>query len=134
MFPCPWCSHMGPHYLPTLSTICGGCPPTMGAPQHLCPATRGCPLKGGAPKQPKNSSHEPWDLVPSRWDKMFSATISSEKFRKVPEHFRHPLKLFWTCSKTFSAWWFKLETFSFFFETISAVSQELFPSSLKLFR
>src|SRR3990170_4944417 len=96
-----WCSHMEPHHLPTLSTICGGCPPPWGGGQHLCPATRGCPLKGGAPKTAQNNPHVSWDLVPSRWDKMFSATISSEKFRKVPEHFRHPLKLFWTLSGTF---------------------------------
>ena len=96
MFPCPWFSHMGPHHLPTLSTICGGSPPPWGGPQHLCPATRGCPLKGGAPKTAQNSPHVSWDLVPSRWDKMFSVTITSKKFRKVPEHFRHPLKLSWT--------------------------------------
>ena len=42
----PW----GPTFLPTLSTICGGCPPPWGGPLTSCPATRGCPLKGAPPK------------------------------------------------------------------------------------
>src|SRR3989337_2100012 len=82
----PW----GPTFLPTFSTICGGCPPPWGAPQHLLSSHKGLPPQGEAPQ---NSPHVTWDLVPSRWDKMFSATVTSEKFQKVPEHFRHPLKL-----------------------------------------
>src|SRR6266536_5067745 len=73
MFPCPWCSHMGPHYLPTLSTICGGCRPHHGPPPTPLSSHKALPPQGGAPKRPKNSSHEPWDLVFSHWDKMFSA-------------------------------------------------------------
>ena len=61
-----------------------------GPPQHLLSSHKGLPPQGEAPQ---NSPHLTWDLVPSRWDKMFSATVTSEKFRKVPEHFRHPLKL-----------------------------------------
>jgi hypothetical protein len=53
-------------------------------------------------KATKQADHDSWDLVPSRWDKMFFRVYSSEKFWKVPKHFRHPLKLLWTRSKTFS--------------------------------
>jgi hypothetical protein len=90
MFPCPWCSPKGPHLPPNTLHHLWGQPPTMGGPPNILSSHKGLPPKGGAPK---NSPHDPWDLVPSRWDKMFSATIISKKFQKVPEHFRHPLKL-----------------------------------------
>ena len=57
-------------------------------------------------KATKHATPDSWDLVPSRWDKMFSAKLFSEKFQKVPEHFRYPLKLFWAWSETFSVLWF----------------------------
>src|SRR3989337_1565415 len=70
----------------------------------LGPAQPLSPPMGGPPNKPPTCLHETcmlprqkatkqatpdsWDLVPSRWDKMFSAKLFSEKFQKVSEHFR----------------------------------------------
>ena len=102
--------HGAPTWGPTTSQhfppFVGAAPHHGGGPNTFVQPQGAAPSRGGAPKTAQNSPHVSWDLVPSRWDKMFSVTISSEKFRKVPEHFRYPLKLFWACAETFPVWWF----------------------------
>src|SRR3989337_996931 len=102
-----------PKYPSFMSHMKGHNGNTRGAPpwQPLGRPTSCLPPRGGPPNKPPTCLHETcmlprqkatkhatpdsWDLVPSRWDKMFSAKLFSEKFQKVPEHFWHPLKLFW---------------------------------------
>src|SRR3990170_7708090 len=50
MFPCPWCSPMGPHLPPNTLHHLWRLPPTMGGPQHLLSSHKGLPPKGRRPK------------------------------------------------------------------------------------
>ena len=99
MFPCPWCSHMGPHLLPTLSTICGVCPPP--CPPNILSGHKGLPTKGGAPKTAQKQPPRSVGSCPLSLRKYVFPRVISEKNPEGPRTFPAPSKILWTCSETF---------------------------------
>lgn len=96
-------------------------------------------------KATKHVTPNSWDLVPSCWDKMFSAKHFFWKILEGPRTFPGPSKLFWAWSETFPVRWFlsaksnnggygSSETFSIFLSENSQKFPDQFWGPLRISR
>ena len=108
----------------------GGCLPPWGPP-NIHSTKWGLPPKGVAPLK---TAHESWDLVPLPGTSCFSRPFSPKKFRKVPEHFRHPPKSSKNACRNLFGLMVYSETIFRSLRNFSGFLSETFSVSPKLFR